>query len=359
MKKYLVSLFIIFFGVAFWAGSASATILWAGGEDNDFICTNTNCVADQTSNQYNSTYEREDYAITACSCTTDPPPTYASTPTFTAGSTLWIHANFWNQNGCDGSTGDQVMRVLSPDGVGRIILSTAASNIKWKISTRNAAGTITDLVAMAAATLPVQSLWKMDFYIKYSSTGEVTLYENGVLVADYSGNVVTDAATQLNQVQIAGPGCGVSSWSEMIIATTDTRNMHLATLKPTANGNAMAWTGIVGSINPVTYNDANNISSGTANQIAEFTVPSLPTGNFSVNAVVQSARATASATGPQNLEFDVRTGGTDYQTANQTLTLSFANGYYTVWSTNPNTSAAWTTSDLGNAGFNLGVESKT
>jgi hypothetical protein len=187
----------------------------------------------------------------------------------------------------------------------------------------------------------------------------MTLYVNGVQAATYSGDVTTDGQTSLAQLWL---GSGDATWgtdySEVIVSTADTRLMHLDTIKPVANGNTMAWTGSVSNINQATYNDSTTISSATSGQIAEFTVPALPAGNWQIAAVVQSARAIEQAGGPQNLQFDTRTGGTDYQSANQPLTVAFGYYYY-IWSTNPNTSVAWTISDLGAAAYNLGVESQT
>ena len=170
--------------------------------------------------------------------------------------------------------------------------------------------------------------------------------------------MTTDGNTTLAQLYL---GAVITTWtyfSQVIISTTTTLYNHLLTMAPVANGNTMAWTGLVSYINATSYNDANYISSATAGQIGEFTIPSLPSGNYSIAAVVQVARAMATSGGPQNLEFDARTGGTDFTSANQTLSTSFSRYYY-IWNTNPNTSVAWTTSDLGAAGFNLGVKSQT
>jgi hypothetical protein len=327
----------------------SATILWAGGEDVDFTIINS-VTTDSTAGSYNSTYSRGDVSF-ACNASV-----FANTATahFPSSSTFWLHGYYTGNTVGNGNAGD-ILWLLDGSSVRRLILNQSAAGLN--LIKRTAAGVSTTLVTYAGSFQG----GAIDLYVNDAVSGTFTLYLSGNQVATYSGDTTTDSVSSLSGFTIGNNASGCAAtyrWSEMIVATTDTRNKHLVTVKPVANGNAMAWTGVVSSINPLNYNDANNISSGTAGQIAEFTIPSLPAGNYSIDAVVQSARATASLTGPQNLQFDVRTGGTDYQSANQLLTTGFQSDYYYVWSTNPNTGVAWTSGDLGAAGFNLGVESQ-
>ena len=221
---------------------------------------------------------------------------------------------------------------------------------------------MTDLVSMSSACF-INSLHSLDLYINYGTSGEVTLYCNGVSVADYVGNVATDSATQLNQVmfstEYSGAGGGVTYWSEFIVATTNTRGMRLVTMAPVANGNADTFdTGGVSNVNEVTNTIGTVNASGTASEIQEYTVsPTFPTGSWNVTDVWVNALAQVDTTGPQHLQAMVRTGSTDYTSSNLSPPQSVWGTVGIDWTTNPNTGVAWTTTDLSAAGFNIGFKS--
>jgi hypothetical protein len=124
------------------------------------------------------------------------------------------------------------------------------------------------------------TLTQLDFYINYASSGEITLYANSIQLCDFQGNVTNgDGATTLNGVEFAGPTttcCAqLGEWSEMIVATTDTRAMSLYTLAPNGNGNATQWTGsnpCTSILNATAINDANFVYTSTNDQLEECTV---------------------------------------------------------------------------------------
>jgi hypothetical protein len=340
--------------------SANATILFAGGEDSDFVNLN-GAAASTTSGTFSSGYARESMQVIASNCqNNDPPVNYFMTPTFTANSTIWVHGNYQlaANNGCT-LYGD-IIRALSPDGYARIVVEETGTVGQFSIYTRNQAGTQTLLVAMATPCFTVAHLIPIDLYINYASSGEVTLYCNGVQVADYTGNVTTNSATQLSQVQFGGDiSIGNTFWSEVIVATTNTRSMRLVSLTPTANGNTDSWdVGGVSNINEATLNTTTVNASGTSGEIQEYTVGAMPSGTFTVLGVFLNAQAQVDTTGPQHLQGIVYTGGTAFTSSNLSPTQSAWSFVTTNWLTNPNTGVAWTTGDLGAAGFNIGFESQ-
>ena len=352
MKNSLAFLITAFLGAMLLAeSSASATTLFAGGEDSDFTLTSGAAVS--TSNgTFSSGYARE--SILAYGG--EPPTSYALTPTFTANSTIWVHAREFD-NGPGTSSAFDVLRVLSPDGVARILIRQTTTQGQYKISTGNAAGTITDLVTMSSSCFA--TLHSLDLYINYGTSGEVTLYCDGKSYADYTGNVTTNSATQLNQVLLGGVTSSGTYWSEVIVATTDTRNLRLATLSPSANGNTDNWdTGGVSNVNEVTDNTSTVNASGTAGQIQEYTVTSLPSGSFQVQDLWVNMKAQVDTSGPQHIQGMVRTGSTDYTSSNLSPPQGSWGWISTDWTTNPNTGVAWTTSDLSAGGFNLGFKSQ-
>jgi len=300
--------------------AARASILFVGGEDSDFVNLN-GAAAVTTAGTFSSGYARESmevYGSGGCA-SNSPPASYFMTPNFTANSIIWIHANYYSGNGLGCSYGGDILRVYSPDGYPRIVVTQPGTNLgQFSIYTRNQAGTQTLLVSMTSPCFSGIRLTALDLYINYASSGEVTLYCNNAQVADYSGNILTDSATQLNKVQFAGEiSQTISYWSEVIVSTSNTTAMRLATLAPSANGNTDTWdTGGVSNINETTLNTTTVNASGTAGEVQEYTVGSLPSGNFSILGVWVNAQALVDTTGPQHIQGMVRTGSTDFTSSN-------------------------------------------
>jgi hypothetical protein len=198
-------------------------------------------------------------------------------------------------------------------------------------------------------------------YVNYGSSGEVTLYSNSTQVCDYTGNVTNgDGATTLNQVEFAVPQTNLGLWSEVIVATTDTRAMGVFTAYTNANGNStgLSGTNVCSSIwNASTLNQANYAYSASNNVLHNCAIyNTLPSGSYSVLGVAMSAQALVGSSGPQHFEFDTRVGGTDYLSSSYAPTNSFSNFSSYIQATNPNTGVAWLPSDLTAAGVDFGVE---
>lgn len=344
------------------------TILYAGGEDISFTLIGG---ANGNITNYRSGFGRIGLMANANSGTADPPAARWVSPTFTATSTLWIHAAIYQALGSS-TANQQGLIVRSPDGVSRVLVRQTATAGQLKVSSRNAAGTITDLGSPASTNLPTgqggaSTLTLFDLFINYTSAGGVTLYLNGIPVITYSGDPRTDSATQLNQVEFANLGLSAggvtateTSWSEIIMADQDTRSMALVTMAPQASGNTQAWTpNTLANINKTTASDSTFISTTTNNTLSQWTQPTtLPTGVWNVLAMVQNARVQASVTGPQHFDWSCRTGGSDYLAGTSQAPPSgggFQN-FQRIWATNPRTSAAWTTTDI-TGGLQFGIDS--
>jgi hypothetical protein len=337
------------------------TILIAGGEDTSFALVGTTGGASSGSTNIRTAYARVGLNIGGTGITADPPTNRWQTPAFAAQSTLWFHAQFGNLGSGTGTTSNAQMIRFLDGGTCRIIIRGTGTAGQLKISTRNNAGTITDLATSAAGafngliTGPVQ----VDVKIIYSVSGSVTVWIDSTQVVTYSGDVTTNSATTLDQVEFVNTNAGLNGyWSEVIVADADTRAMSLWTLAPQAAGNTQSWTpNTLGNINETTINDATLISTSSNNSISEWTTPtSAPSGTWAVEAIVQEARVQVGLTGPQHFDWITRTGGSDF-TAGVSVapTTSFSN-FKNIWATNPNTTAAWAIGDIA-SGFNLGIKS--
>lgn len=75
-------------------------------------------------------------------------------------------------------------------------------------------------------------------------------------------------------------------------------------------------------------------------------------GVSSATALVASARITRDGTGPGNIQFAARSGGTTYYGASQAIGIGYDN-YQEVWNTDPATSAGWTRAGVNSAELGL------
>lgn len=334
------------------------TILWAGGEDTSVTFVGPNSF--QINTGYRTAFARTALRTYEASGANDPPTNRITLPTFAPANPMWFHARL-QPEGLGAVLNQQALLFRSPDGVSRLVLRQTAANGQLKLSTRTAAGVLTDIGA-ASTTLLVNGVnYGVDIRIDYSATGGVILYFNGIAVINYGGDPRTDSATQLNQVELASSQNGqYSDWSEIIIADQDTRSMALWTMIPQASGNTQSWTpNTVGNINETAINDANFVATTANNALSQWTQPTaLPTGIWNVLEIVQNARVQAATTGPQHFDWSCRSGGADYLAGQSNAPVSggsFQNFAY-AWATNPHTGVAWTPADIA-GGLQFGIDS--
>ncbi len=204
-----------------------------------------------------------------------------------------------------------------------------------------------------------------DIYCKIdASAGEFSLYVDSVLKASTTGNTVGYVGSEVTYVEMApthSTNSANQGFSQFIAASVDTRLMKLATIRPNASGATSSWAGTYQDVDDVGYyDDSNYISSGSANQVSTYGLSDLSTAAqaLSPQAVIVTGRARKGTTGPQNVQLALHTGGSDYTASNEpSLGSSFGNLTPRIWGTNPNTSAAWTVSDVQN--LEAGVKSIT
>jgi hypothetical protein len=331
------------------------TVYFAGGEDIDFTLVGSSGTS-QSGGYFRSAFARGALCVSTgfIISTADPPSDRLTSPTFSAISTFWAHAQFYASNSNTTNNNATLMRLLD-GGTARIVVRGTGTAGQVRLEKRNAAGTFTTLATSASGAMAASGIHSVDLSVSYGTSGRVILYVDGVSIAD-SGvvDVTTDSATTLNQLELAAlaaPGSGYA-WSEAIVQDTSTLGTGLLTLPPMASGATQSWTGSVGNVNEWQINDSANINTASVNALSEWTVATtLPTGTWTIEAIVQSVRVEVGTTGPQNAEFLVRTtDGSDHVAGSFAPTTSLAN-YRHIWSTNPHTSAAWATGDLINAGI--------
>jgi hypothetical protein len=362
VQKSWLFIIALLLGAVFQVESASATLLFSGGEDVDFICVaGASCGVVTTSYTFRSPWARESYEVGPNGA--DPPTNRFSTPALTATPIMWVHAQYCaDSGGCQTSTTNnyQMIRVLDSSGNAAILVRGSGTAAQLKISSRTSSGTFTDLATCPTVLVP--HVTQLDLYINYGTSGEVALYGNGIKECDFSGDVTNgDGATTLDQVEFSGPSGTGSEWSEVIVATTDTRAMSRYSATTVANGAETQFSGtnICSAIwNATSANDNNNAYADTANLSQECTVKSqIPAGSYDVVGLVMSARAAVGPTGPQHFEFLTRTDGADYASGDYAPLPTPSNITNYIQAVNPATSAAWAVSDFTDPGFNIGEKS--
>lgn len=331
------------------------TIYFAGTEDISFGFT---VGAGAIGNGFRTGYSRVGMGINTGNGAF-PPSSYAQTPTLGNISTLYMHGLYVETNGASNSTanGCSAFGLFDSGGVVRLAVQGTGSNGQLKIVKHNAAGTVTTLATTAVNSYPTGGGFiPFDLFVNYSTTGQATLYANGVLAADTGAgvDVTTDGNTTLASAFWGSQASTRCAWSEMLIQDTSTLGLSLCTIAPVAAGSTQSWLpNTVGDINPTTINDANFIATTANNALSEWTVSTaLPAGTWSIAAVVQLARVSVGVSGPQHFEWVVRTSdGTDHTAGSVAAPVgSFGNSSH-VWYTNPNTGVAWNPGELINAGI--------
>lgn len=220
-------------------------------------------------------------------------------------------------------------------------------------------------VTLGSYTMGDDVLRLVDVYIRVGNPGEVRLYINALPIASsttidttFGGTVTAFSKFRLGNIALSG---GIVSYSEVIVASWNTIGAKLVTRAPNAAGSYNDWTGAgYTAIDEVPY-AGDMMVSGTANQrfsvnFADF--PALATGE-SLQAVKVSGAMVKDAAGPQNVNFFVRVGATDYDDTDQAApaAINTTNPLSKLWDLSPATGLEWTLAELNAAEF--GVRSRT
>ena len=353
-------------GLALTHAPAQATLLFAGGEPADFTCAaGSACYVSTNALQYRPAWARGAILAGAFNGVNDPPTNRFGTPTFTATSSVWVHLQYCTDwNNCENGTasGTQMIRVFDSAGNPTIVIRGTGTVGQLQLSSRTAAGVFTDLATCPGAL--TTSLNQIDLFVNYGSAGQIILYNASTPVCTYSGNVTNgDGATTLERVEFSSANNQQGgSFSEVIIATTDTRAMSRFSAPTAANGVTTSFSGtnVCSSIWPaIQYNDANYAWTATNNAVHECTIYSaIPAGAYSVLGLVMSTRALVGSTGPQKFNFVTRVGTTDYFSPDLSPTMSFSNISNYIQTVNPATSNPWDVTDFTASSFNVGQKAK-
>lgn len=173
-----------------------------------------------------------------------------------------------------------------------------------------------------------------------AATGAYQLYMAGSLRDSGTANTFTNIAKARLRAIYTNP-----YWSQIIVSDESMIGNFLYRLPIDTAGANTDWTGAPSDVNEITYSDATFNSSATNGDLETDTCSTLDLSAYTIQDVGLSVRANCGAGGPQNLQLAVRTHSTDYTSSSKAQAAGYAvsqNG----WATNPNTSAAWTPTEV-------------
>jgi hypothetical protein len=192
-----------------------------------------------------------------------------------------------------------------------------------------------------------------------ASTGRFRLYINDAKVYDFTGNVSgPDADCDTCVIGSTRSTNTVQYWSQIAVASFNLLGTRVIDLHPTAAGTYSEWTGAYTAIDETDRSLADSVDTNAATQRFLYNLTNSTagqqTGKVILGVAVSMRTVLETGSTPTNIEAMVRIGGTDYTSGNLGLGAVDTDTYQQyVWELNPNTSGAWSFSDIDalEAGF--------
>lgn len=239
----------------------TSPILFAGQEDLSFTPIGAafstsgthGLLIDTNAAHFRSGYARYAINVTYNSNTDSMQPnTVFARASFAATTQFWWTARVYYSPSDGGNSISWAWVLRDSSGVARLRMRAASSNTAvttFAIETISAEGVVNQLGANTTTAFSTNPATpdKIDVFLNYATGGTLTIYINGVQIFSVSEDITTDFATSLAMLDLGELQNGSNSrptnaWSEVIVATQDTRNMSLCTLAPNAAGNTQTWT---------------------------------------------------------------------------------------------------------------------
>lgn len=337
------------------------TIYFAGGETEAFVVSSSAQVAESTTTaaSWDSAYARCSIRLSNGSApsTSD----YAETPTLSASlTTCWVHWE-WYYNSTTGNSGSTMLTLYNSSATAVFRLQFTSAGVLQPQYWNGSAWT--NLGSTFSISLAVK--YTFDLKLVCGGSGSAEFYSGGILQVGVGGSASMTSVTNVQKVRwnnntTNGSNANQSQISQCIVADVSTVGWKFHLKPPTGDSSTnTAFTGTFADVDETVLSTADFIQSSAANDVETFTGAALTLGSGTVKAVVVSGLAKNSATGPQNLQFALRRGSTNYFSSSVS---GISNGYLpfqNIWETDPSTSSTWTTANAGSASTEFGVKSIT
>lgn len=279
-------------------------------------------------------------------------------PFNTSVSTFWAHMYLY-QEALPASGADYIvfMNAAGTEGEYKVIMNTDGS---WTFQKFKSAAWSTIGSTTAAVAVINNGAGAFDFQVvRHLTAGTFNVFKDGVSIFSLTA-ADTDTDNTIGSVKFSGVTTNTRELnvSQVIIADESTVGWKLQTLYPDANGANTSWTGDYTAVDEAVYASGDFIETNTLNNIETYTASNIngAYSSYNVKAVVVASRASNdSGSAINDLQMVVRTSATNYTSANVGLTKDGQEySVQAVWNTNPNTTAAWTQSEVN--GLEVGVK---
>ena len=225
-------------------------------------------------------------------------------------------------------------------------------------------GTAT-LVATGTTPLNPDQYYVIEIHVKIADAGgTIDVKVDGISNASFSGDTKPGADTNVDKLYWSGAVSG-GIWYLDDLALNDVSGGvddswcgggKVILLQPNGNGDANDFDGSDGNqvdnyllVDELPHNsDTDYIESTTLDERDLYALENtgLVAGSTDIKRVWGEARAKDTGASGQLIAFVVKTGGTEYASADVALPGSYSRVIGADWLVNPNTSAAWTPSEL-------------
>jgi len=333
-----------------------------GGELTSFLALN-NMVSENTSTiYYNATYSR-------CALTTTGYYALASSPSWSAASTFWMHCVVSMTYGYPSNpSGNVILFYNGATVVAQVVAVSGQTTYTLQLQTLQA-GVMTNVGSAQTFNTASGSayLYTLDFQLVAGASGSAQFYVNGSSVA--SGSSLNHSAwSGVTQIVLGSTqdtfinSAATFGWSQIICDTTSTLGRYLITDQfDTESATNTGWSGYGGAskladINEVPLDDTTYIQAGTTGLIDTFYQSTLSLGSYYILGRGVAVRARQQDSGPANIKLAIRGASANYTSSQFALTAGFQPVTY-MWTTNPATSGSWTPTTA--SAIELGVQSQT
>lgn len=280
---------------------------------------------------------------------------------FTAVAEGWLHFLVYPTDNNSGGQDGQCFRLIDVANDQQVLIFDADNGV-WNLEYWNGASftEITpNISGGAGGTFPEGELVTIDVHWKIDGVSGVwELFINGVSQAVFNGDTTDGDYASISRVELSS-GNDIDTtadffFSEVIVASEETTTWRLSTLDATGAGSNSAWTNDFSSVNGAPLKDPTFIESGVVDQVETFAASNLSVAAAARDVVglVIGARAREGATGPSELQGAVRSGGTNYFSANLGPKLAYG-PFQAIFETNPDTTSAWTPAEIDAVEYGL------
>lgn len=190
--------------------------------------------------------------------------------------------------------------------------------------------------------------------VDYQTSGSIKIYTNNKLAANWTGNPIVGGSSTLSKLNIRTSRTA-SSWGELrttgiLVADTSLVRTYIVSLTPSAAGSTSGWTGAYTVVNETLGWDlTSNATTNTNDAISTWNVTDVSSifNTSVVKSLTLYGWSMRGLSGPSKISPVIRTYSTNYVGSNYSNPLpGNYNWWKETWTVNPNTSNAFTISEL-------------